>query len=69
VVIALLVAVFYLAGGWYFSGVIHEDGLRVDNDPAGTTLQVERVDSESRGCARAPTQATPTAGFPQHARR
>jgi uncharacterized protein len=53
-VISLLIAGFYLGGGWYFSGQIHEDGLRVDNGPQDTTLRVVRARNELPGCLRAP---------------
>jgi pimeloyl-ACP methyl ester carboxylesterase len=48
VVIALsvLAAVFYLAGGWYFSGQIYSSGLKVD--PSSVTLDL-RVDSIGPG--------------------
>lgn len=43
----LVVGVFYLAGGWYFSGLIHSDGLRAEPyDPAAlNTGTVEAVEA------------------------
>jgi uncharacterized protein len=54
VVVLTLVAVFHLGGGWYFSGLIHHDGLRVDNKPPGMTLRVERVRNGPPRCVQAP---------------
>lgn len=49
----LVVGVFYLAGGWYFSGQIHADGLRAEPYDAaalhtGTVESVEVIDDITR---------------------
>jgi uncharacterized protein len=47
VVLALLVGAFYLGGGWYFSGQIHEDGLGVVPAPTQPTLDVVFVGAKT----------------------
>jgi uncharacterized protein len=42
-----LILLVLLGGGWYFSGVIEEDGLRVDNSPPELSVNVTAITADT----------------------